>query len=246
MDSSYLIWFAIFTYFCLFIFFNVYWVLNIYNVCASLRAELRGFLHGFTPWMEVQHSFNLVSHPSFFLSQLSPPSSQRNCGLLATAWPRAVPGNSAQGTDLSPGRVTKLPLEVSARSREVTRQGRETATPLALPATGDHMPCLILGWQGPLPSLLFLHRLGNWGLERAGICRRSWWCRAEAGWMVRSYMEAGWMVCSYSSASCCRLSHSLSPGGLVVEFGHSHPSFHDTLDIFFFWEILTFCERWHI
>lgn len=128
---------------------------------CQLTGRAQEFLHVFTPWMEVQHSFNLLSHPSFFLSQLSPPSSQRNCGLLPTAWPRAVPGNSAQGKDPSPGRVTKLPLEVSARSREVTRQGGETATPLALPAAGDHVPCLILGWQGPLPFLLLLHRLGN-------------------------------------------------------------------------------------
>lgn len=54
------------------------------------------------------------------------------------------------------------------------------------------------------------------------------------------------MVRGSRPAAHCSTSHSVNPGGLIVAVGLSHPSFHDTLDFFFFWKILKFCDRWYI
>lgn len=66
--------------------------------------------------------------------------------------------------------------------------------------------------------------------ERAGICRRSW---ADTSWRPGGSSVAA----SQPSAAAATILPS-DPVGRVVELGHSHSSFHHTLDFFFFLEYL--------
>lgn len=71
-------------------------------VCVKLRAKLSEFLQLKVQYL-FKHSLLASSHPPCFAPP--PPSSQKNCDFLTTAWPQAVPKKelSSGCTDLSPG-----------------------------------------------------------------------------------------------------------------------------------------------
>ena len=157
--------------------------------------------------------FDLLSQPSFFLSAFSsflPEDlwAPRHCLASACTWELC----SAHGPE-SRARVRKLPLRVVPGAGKLpAREGNQPALQPSPPRALSHP-----GLAGPLAVPALPAQTRQLRLGESGVCRRSW-C---------------WMVRSYSSASRCLLSHSLSPGGLVVECGHSHASFQDTLDFFF-------------
>lgn len=123
-------------------------------MCVPAYGQSSGdFLHVFTLLIEVQHLFNLLSHPSFFLSQLSPlllpprgTVGSHHCLASGCTW------ELVQGMDLESRESYKAALELGARSRKLTARSRHV--PLALPAEVTTCPCLILGWQGlAVPAL---------------------------------------------------------------------------------------------
>lgn len=56
-------------------------------------------------------------------------------------------------------------------------------------------------------------------------------------------LEAGRMVLVYGPATHCGPCYPVNPGGLIIGLSHSHPSFHDTVNFFFFLENLEILQE---